>query len=57
MQILKADKNIFFHGPEGLYDCSGVKVKMSSTSLEKSFLLKRSHFEATINNIKFLITI
>lgn len=57
MQILKADKNIFFHGPEGLYDCPGVKVKMFSTSLEQSFLLKRSHFEAIINNIKFLITI
>ena len=56
MQILKADKNLFYHGPGG-YDCSGAKVKTSSTSLEQSFLLKRSHFEATINNIKFLITI
>ena len=39
MQILKADKNLFYHGPGG-YDCSGAKVKTSSTSLEQSFLLK-----------------
>lgn len=43
MQILKADKNIFFHGPEGLYDCPGVKGKTFSTSLEQ-FSSKKEPF-------------
>lgn len=43
MQILKADKNIFYHGPGGLYDCSGAKVKTSSTSLEQ-FSSKKEPF-------------